>query len=88
MSFPDLVAQAFDENNKYAALARLCHPCSLSFRAVLYLRSMGVNFRKDVANLEATFPALAADFSLPELMPKEVWGPTSTGVPARLIGSC
>jgi hypothetical protein len=33
---------------------------------------MGVNFRKDVANLEATFPALSTDFNLPDFIPKDV----------------
>eukprot|EP00730_Choanoeca_flexa_P018559 TRINITY_DN9029_c0_g1_i3.p1 TRINITY_DN9029_c0_g1~~TRINITY_DN9029_c0_g1_i3.p1 ORF type:complete len:683 (+),score=127.18 TRINITY_DN9029_c0_g1_i3:81-2051(+) len=54
MSFPDLVKKAFD-------------PASSE---LLYLRSMGVNFRKDVANLQATFPELAADFALPDGVPQ------------------
>ena len=37
-----------------------------------YLRSMGTNMRKDVADIRATFPELAGDFQLPNLLPPEV----------------
>ncbi|EDQ86430.1 uncharacterized protein MONBRDRAFT_10965 [Monosiga brevicollis MX1] len=40
----------------------------------MYLRSMGKNFRKDVSNIEQTFPEVAAEFALPSCVPSWIMG--------------
>lgn len=39
-----------------------------------YLRSMGVNMRKDPSDLRASFPPLAESFALPSFVPPQVMG--------------
>jgi hypothetical protein len=56
----------------WASLAALTR--CVGVRRLLYLRSMGKNFRKDVSDIRATFPELASDFALPEaLLPEVCW---------------
>jgi len=62
LPFKDLIERAFEDTHKEYFFDN---------KELYYLRSLGTNARKDIANIKMQFPNLAQDINIPELFPEE-----------------